>query len=158
MYIVESQREANVLKQAIQLNEELFPRNENYSLSTWLSLRVFVLYTVEGTFVGYCATKYMKLNGEWGMYIYSFAISPESRGKGYGELLLRHVIDKLEEEMETTENIILWVRLTNITAINLYKKVGFTITKVMEELYDGEDGYVMKKVINDNTISNDNYR
>jgi len=38
------------------------------------------------------------------------------------------------------------VRVTNMPAINLYRKLGFQITKTIKSYYmDGEDAYVMSR-------------
>ena len=62
--------------------------------------------------------------------------------QGYGEKLLYHVMDKLDEY----SSIFLEVRKSNFPAINLYLKFGFSELGIREKYYnDGEDAIIMKR-------------
>jgi ribosomal protein S18 acetylase RimI-like enzyme len=55
----------------------------------------------------------------------SVYLRPEFRGQGIGERLIRSVLEKLTTSTYVTE-VNLFVTTTQIAAINLYKKCGFT--------------------------------
>jgi ribosomal-protein-alanine N-acetyltransferase len=55
--------------------------------------------------------------------VYNIAIAPEFRRRGIGEALLRHMIDKAEQDSCTL--VTLEVRSSNQAAMALYEKLGF---------------------------------
>ena len=57
------------------------------------------------------------------LYLGSFEINEEYRGKGYGEKFLNLLIDKLKEW--NIDYLTLYVSVNNIIASKLYKKLGF---------------------------------
>ena len=74
--------------------------------------------------------------------ILNFAIDIAYQHQGYGEKLLYHVMDKLDEY----SSIFLEVRKSNFPAINLYLKFGFSELGIREKYYnDGEDAIIMKR-------------
>ncbi len=90
------------------------------------------------------------ITGYIGMYI-SFeeaditnvAVSPSHRQKGYGNALVASAIQKAKEKQ--IERIFLEVRVSNLPAIALYKKMGFENLGVRKNFYDypKEDAYIM---------------
>jgi len=77
-------------------------------------------------------------------HIISIAVDPDHRGKGIGERLVKALLEKFKEN--GMKKVRLEVRISNIAAINLYKKLGFTIEKRLKNYYpDGEDCYIMTK-------------
>lgn len=76
-------------------------------------------------------------------HVSTIAIDPEWRGLGLGELLLLELIERalaLEAEMITLE-----VRLSNVTAQNLYEKYGFEYVGRRKRYYrdNNEDAHIM---------------
>ena len=65
--------------------------------------------------------------------------------QGYGEKMLRHLLQAAKEN--ECEFAHLEVRVSNIKAINLYKKLGFEILRVRKGYYsdNNEDAYDMMK-------------
>lgn len=74
---------------------------------------------------------------------YIFVIN-EYRRKSIAYKLIKYVVDNYD-----FENITLEVNVNNVSAINLYKKLGFKIIGIRKKYYDGIDGYLME-VKNDN--------
>ena len=73
----------------------------------------------------------------------NIAVLPEMRGRGLGEELLRAML-----EQGTKMGIIYWtleVRVSNIAAIKLYEKVGFTSAGIRPGYYEKprEDANIM---------------
>jgi ribosomal-protein-alanine N-acetyltransferase len=73
----------------------------------------------------------------------NLAVHPDERGKGVGRFLLNHMV----EEAVTREVETLWleVRVSNESAIRLYRKLGFEKVGVRRKYYDDtqEDAIVM---------------
>jgi ribosomal-protein-alanine N-acetyltransferase len=77
----------------------------------------------------------------------NIAVHPDFRGKGIGEALMRHVIDKVRKNGATF--MALEVRLSNAAAVTLYKKLGFDILGTRKNYYTNpdEDAYLMGLVL-----------
>lgn len=77
---------------------------------------------------------------------YSLCLLPAHRGQGLVEFYLR---ERLQGFAEKYKKIGLEVRVSNTRAQHLYRKLGFTMKKVLAHYYpDGEDGYRMLKKLN----------
>lgn len=76
-------------------------------------------------------------------HITTIGVSPEYRGRGFGELLLLELFD--EAMRRGAEWVTLEVRVSNETAQALYGKYGFTRQGVRRRYYsdNGEDAYIM---------------
>ncbi len=77
-------------------------------------------------------------------HISTIATHPESRGRGYGEVLLAGMFGKALELR--AEYIVLEVRVSNIVAQRLYDKYGFRKYRRIRNYYrkDHEDAYDMR--------------
>jgi ribosomal-protein-alanine N-acetyltransferase len=76
-------------------------------------------------------------------HLISIAVRPDSRRKGLGEALLV----ELEKRISKERPLRLEVRQSNLAAIQLYSKRGFTKTGVADGYYgDGENAITMDKV------------
>ncbi|MBP8601509.1 MAG: ribosomal protein S18-alanine N-acetyltransferase [Candidatus Saccharicenans sp.] len=80
--------------------------------------------------------------------INNVAIHPDYQGKGYGELTLRYVIERLGENK--AQLVTLEVRTSNRPAISLYRKLGFDIFGIRKNYYTNpvEDAYLMGLILN----------
>jgi ribosomal-protein-alanine N-acetyltransferase len=77
-------------------------------------------------------------------HIVSIAVLPQYRHKGIGEALIKSAMEGMR--LYNAKQCFLEVRVTNTPAINLYKKLGYEITRTIRGYYsDGEDAYVMSK-------------
>jgi ribosomal-protein-alanine N-acetyltransferase len=76
-------------------------------------------------------------------HITTIGVHPDHRGQGVGELIFLGLAD-LATEMRATR-LTLEVRVSNITAQNLYRKYGLEVTGVRKRYYsdNGEDAYIM---------------
>ncbi|MBD63046.1 MAG: ribosomal-protein-alanine N-acetyltransferase [Gammaproteobacteria bacterium] len=77
-------------------------------------------------------------------HLLNFAIDPLHQGKGSGKKLLHQVI--LQNKALGIKVISLEVRVSNLIAINLYEKFGFTKDAIRSDYYSGplkEDALLM---------------
>jgi len=85
--------------------------------------------------------------GMWKLFenadITNIAVKEEYRKKGYGKLLLETLLNECKKQ--NTEYVHLEVRVSNDSAINLYKSYGFEIINIRKGYYEDnhEDAYVM---------------
>lgn len=92
--------------------------------------------------IGYIGVWVPKPNAE----ILTLYIKEEYRKKEYGFALLYFVMEELEKEH--IESVTLEVRMSNIAAVSLYKKLGFEHVSTRKNYYkDGEDALLMYKLI-----------
>lgn len=80
--------------------------------------------------------------------ISKIAVLKEYQNNGYGTKLLEFIINNLKIENSEVHFITLEVRVSNIIAINLYKKFNFEIVNVKKNYYENkEDALYMVKGI-----------
>ena len=72
--------------------------------------------------------------------LYSLAIGNDFQNKGLAKRILEYSFEKLKDKDFSLE-----VKVSNEVAINLYKKFGFEIKKVLKDYYKDCDGYLMYK-------------
>ncbi len=73
---------------------------------------------VDGALAGYYVASQIADQAE----LLNIAVSPERQGRGYGVLLLNHLIESLSPDIK---ELFLEVRASNLAAIALYEKLGF---------------------------------
>ena len=76
--------------------------------------------------------------------ITNVAVSPAHRKKGYGEAIVSKAVELAKEKQ--LEMILLEVRVSNVPAISLYKKMGFEEIGMRKNFYEHpvEDAIIMK--------------
>lgn len=98
--------------------------------------KLFFVLEDEGKIIGYV------MADEERNLIVSIAVHPDYRRKGYGKMLMEHVLKFMKGK------VILQVRKSNEAAINFYKKLGFRRVGEIRKYYiDGEDAILMSKMI-----------
>ena len=98
----------------------------------------FLVLTVNNEILGYGVVDHWEDHD----HLISIAVRPDSRRKGFGEALLV----ELEKRLSKERLLRLEVRHSNLTAIHLYSKRGFTKTGLVEGYYgDGENAIIMEK-------------
>jgi ribosomal-protein-alanine N-acetyltransferase len=132
------------LAQVGQIEKASFPERP-YSRLDFLSYLLiardgFIVASRERSVVGYVIAISQGREGS----IQSIAVSPDSRGKGVGEMLMRSAIDHLAGKCDRVQ---LLVDANNGTAIRLYHKLSFEDTgKVVRRYYpNGGDAVEMAR-------------
>jgi|GEM_PF-2530493 ribosomal protein S18 acetylase RimI-like enzyme len=90
--------------------------------------------------VGYCQVihKAHSINFNSGAKINALSVLPSKRGQGIGTLLLTEAIRTLQNTPKV-QNIYLDVAKSNMTAIKLYKKLGFLKVGELKNLFTKND-------------------
>lgn len=143
-----------VVRQATKADAEAIYAIETDSFSTPWSLesvireleeqkeRIYFLVEEDGQAVAYA--------GAWMVYdegqITNIAVRPDNRREGYGAIVTRKLIKELFNRGMT--EIFLEVRISNIAALALYRRLGFTVKGVRKAYYTNptEDAYIMSLV------------
>ncbi len=141
------------LERVVWINRTCLP--ENYSPTFFMSHhyqypRAFLVAEVNGEVVGYimCRVELGLSNLKFGLakkgHIISIAVLPQYRRRGIGETLMRKAMEAMKSYGAT--EYYLEVRVSNVPAISLYKKLNYSIVKRIPGYYlDGEDAYVMAR-------------
>jgi len=142
------------LQRVMYINRTCLP--ENYTSFFFLDLYrrfplTFLVAEENGEVVGYIMCRVETGLPNFGLFgiikkghVVSIAVMPEHRGKGIGYTLMKEAMKNMEKY--NAKECFLEVRVSNQPAINLYKKLGFQIVKVITHYYmDGEDAYLMAR-------------
>ena len=99
----------------------------------------YVLEDDRQTIAGYAGLWHVLDEGQ----ITNIALLKTYRGQGYGELLLRVLMEKAWQQ--GCKDIFLEVRFSNMTALALYRKIGYEVVSVRKKYYSEpiEDAYIM---------------
>ncbi len=145
---------AGDLDQVININRLCLPENyapyffmENYKRFPHSFLVAEVLDRVVGYVMGRVENSYSLLKTFKNGHIISIAVLPNYRRMGIGESLIKSV-EKSFKNYYGVHKLTLEVRVTNLPAISLYRKLGFRIkNKLMCYYQDGENAYLMEKLL-----------
>lgn len=101
------------------------------------NMTTYNLFLCDKVVVGYYS--YLHIFDE--AHIMNVAILPEYQGLGYGNEMMKSLLDLTAEQ--GLPNVTLEVRRSNVRAINLYEKHGFNLVGVRPKYYmDGEDALI----------------
>lgn len=104
----------------------------------------------DGCVAGYICTMLVLDEGE----ILDVAVRRDFRGQGVGGMLLARAITDLKARGGRT--LSLEVRVSNASAIALYRRFGFVETGLRKRYYEnGEDAILMEYTPNDNEVRSD---
>ncbi|MEM1543922.1 MAG: ribosomal protein S18-alanine N-acetyltransferase [Candidatus Bathyarchaeia archaeon] len=139
------------LNQVMYINQTCLP--ENYSTYFFVDLytnfpETFIVAEEDNRVVGYIMCRIESGFSGLGLikrgHVISIAVLPEYRRRGIGEALLKEALEAMATYYGV-KDCYLEVRVSNMPAINLYKKMGFKIEKTIRGYYaDGENAYLMR--------------
>ena len=120
---------------------------------------IFLVAEINGRIVGYIMcrieTSLLDLRHfSWGKrgHTISIAVLPQYRRRGIGYALVSNALKAMSKTYGAKE-CYLEVRVSNTPAINLYRKLGFEVQRVIKGYYaDGEDAYMMVKKLQNNSL------
>ena len=137
------------LSQVLKLNLRCFRNGDNYTKYTFdyllnepttLSYR---MVTPADELVGFAFVMVKESNAA---HITTIGVAPEHRRRGIAIRLLEHMETALAKREIGT--IMLEVRVSNVSAQDLYKHCGYTIVQRINKYYsDGEDCFLMMKAV-----------
>jgi ribosomal-protein-alanine N-acetyltransferase len=135
----------------VNINKVCLP--ENYSPVFFLEHhyedpRIFLVAEVDGKVAGYnmCRVEFGVSNLKTAFarkgHVISIAVMQDYRRIGIGRRLMEMGMQRVKESGAT--EMFLEVRVSNNSAIELYRSLGFKVAKVAEGYYrDGENAYLM---------------
>jgi ribosomal-protein-alanine N-acetyltransferase len=142
------------LQGVMQINRVCLP--ENYTDFFFIDLHqrfpeTFIVAEEDGKIAGYIMCRIEVGLSNYGLgglvrkgHVVSIAVMPQSRRKGTAKALINRALEGMA--YYKAKQCFLEVRVTNESAISLYKKLGFEVTRTINGYYsDGEDAYVMTK-------------
>jgi ribosomal-protein-alanine N-acetyltransferase len=138
----------------MRINQIALP--ENYSPDFFMDLydrfpATFIVAEEDNKIVGYMmcriennlfgfASGYTKKG-----HVISIAVLPGHQHKGIGEALMKEALQNMKALYKAKE-CYLEVRVSNLPALALYKKLGFTTKRTLQHYYaNNESAYVMTK-------------
>jgi ribosomal-protein-alanine N-acetyltransferase len=135
----------------VQLDRRCFKPIDAYAWYEFLGLCLWpgvitLKALVDGQLAGFIAGDPRRPEGH--TIIVTIAVDPRYQRRGIGERLLRAV-----EARSTLPRLQLMVRISNLPALHLYRKLNYTIVETWPRYYeDGEDAYVMEKTLTPNPL------
>ena len=135
------------LAEVLRLNIRCFRNGDNYTKYTFeyllgeprtLSYRVV---TPEDELVAFA---FAMCNENNAAHLTTIGVAPEHRRRGIARLLLAHIENALRARDIST--IMLEVRVSNVDAQSLYRKLGYSVVQRVIKYYNnGEDCFLMMK-------------
>ena len=101
---------------------------------------------LDGQYAGFSLEQDNKLMGYYlslfvldEVTLMDITVAPDSRGKGYGKVLIEHLVEQCRAKNIT--GIWLEVRRSNTVAIELYESSGFVLVEHRENYYPAAQGH-----------------
>jgi len=142
------------LEKVMRINQVCLP--ENYSTFFFMDLHerypeTFIVAEVAGDVVGYIMCRIESGLPDFGLFgltkrghVISIAVLPEYQRKGIGEALMKEAMVRMRQYK--AKECYLEVRVSNLSAINMYNKLGFETSRTVRGYYaDGEDAAIMTR-------------
>lgn len=146
------------LERVIYINRTCLP--ENYPSYFFMDHfrrfpETFIVAEEDGVVVGYIMCRietgllnFRPLGISRRGHVISIAVLPPYRNRGIGCALVKRALEAMARRYKAKE-CYLEVRVSNLPAINLYKKMHFEVRRVVRGYYaDGEDAYIMVRRLN----------
>jgi len=144
------------VQEVMRINHTTLPENYPYPFFVEILRRYpksFIIAEKDGEIVGYMMNRIEK--GLAGIFttglhrvskghVVSIAVLPDHRRKGIGKKLMLEGMKAMKEY--GAEEFVLECRITNESALAMYKSLGFTVVRELSGYYhDGESAYLMSK-------------
>ncbi|MDH5448134.1 MAG: ribosomal protein S18-alanine N-acetyltransferase [Candidatus Bathyarchaeota archaeon] len=142
------------LEKVVSINRVCLP--ENYSHYFFMDIyerysATFIVAEQEQNIVGYIMCRIETGFSSFGLFgipkkghVVSVAVLPGHQHKGIGSALMKEAMKNMR--LYRAKECYLEVRVSNVPAVNMYKKLGFQVVRTKRGYYaDEEDAYVMAK-------------
>ncbi|XP_064080717.1 N-alpha-acetyltransferase 20 [Palaemon carinicauda] len=135
-------------------NVNLDPLTETYGLSFYLQYLAHwpeyfqVAESPSGVIMGYIMGKAEGHGENWHGHVTALTVAPEYRRLGLAKQLMA-ILEDISEKKRCFF-VDLFVRVSNLVAITMYKKLGYIVYRVVLQYYSGdpdEDAYDMRKAL-----------
>jgi ribosomal-protein-alanine N-acetyltransferase len=150
------------LEKVMHINQICLP--ENYSPYFFIDLyekypSTFIVAEMDREVIGYIMcrierdfTSFSSFGISKKAHVVSIAVLPEYQKKGVGTTLMKEAMSNMP--LYKARECYLEVRVSNTTAVSMYKRLGFQIIRKNSAYYaDGEDAYVMAKKLETQNLS-----
>lgn len=106
-------------------------------------MAIYLVATIDGKVVGYGGMWHVVTEG----HITNIAVADEYKHKGVGSAIVERLLEIADEK--DMLGVTLEVRVSNQSALGLYKKYGFVLSGIRKEYYEDnkEDAYIMWKYL-----------
>lgn len=135
------------LTEVLLLNQRCFRKGENYTKHTFsflLSESNTLSYRVVMPAGKIVAFIFITVTEDGSGHITTIGVAPEHRRRGLARRLLVYTEEALKKRNVNT--IFLEVRVDNLPAQNLYRRLGYAIVQRLPKYYNsGDDGFLMVK-------------
>ncbi|XP_063899895.1 N-alpha-acetyltransferase 20-like [Zophobas morio] len=135
-------------------NINLDPLTETFNIGFYLQYLVawpnlsVVAEAPDGKLMGYVIGKVEGTSTDFHGHVTALAVAPEYRRLGLGESLM-HILEDSSERVDAYF-VDLFVRVSNVVAINMYKKLCYVVYQRVLDYYSGispEDAFDMRKAL-----------
>eukprot|EP00922_Rhytidocystis_sp_ex-Travisia-forbesii_P002496 GHVS01003690.1.p1 GENE.GHVS01003690.1~~GHVS01003690.1.p1 ORF type:complete len:187 (-),score=29.01 GHVS01003690.1:229-789(-) len=83
---------------------------------------------------------------DWHGHVTALSVAPEMRRTGLAKRLMQEILETVSEKVFGCYYVDLFVRMSNTTAIDFYRKLGYSVYRVVHKYYSGaEDAFDMRK-------------
>jgi [ribosomal protein S18]-alanine N-acetyltransferase len=138
------------LAEVLRLNIRCFRNGDSYTKYTFeylLNEPRTLSYRVVTPADDLVAFAFVMVNEEHSAHLTTIGVAPEHRRRGIAANLIRHIENALSQREINT--LVLEVRVSNVSAQDLYRKMGFSVVQRIPRYYNnGEDCFLMMKAIN----------
>jgi [ribosomal protein S18]-alanine N-acetyltransferase len=134
--------DALVHLEAIAFEGDRFSRRQLWHLLHRANALTLLVEDAEGRVLGHGILLFRRHSRR--VRLYSLCIHPEAQGLGLG----RQLLEALEQAacQRGAERLVLEVRIDNRIALRLYRRMGFCLTRWLDDYYaDGCAGWQMEK-------------
>jgi len=135
------------ISELLRLNLRCFPEGDSYNKHTFnylLNEPTTLSYQIVTPSEDLVAFAFVMINGNGAAHLTTIGVAPEHRRRGLGLRLIEHLEKLLKQKQVGT--IILEVRVGNLPAQNLYRRMGYAVVQRINNYYNnGEDCYLMMK-------------
>jgi [ribosomal protein S18]-alanine N-acetyltransferase len=135
------------LQEVLLLNQRCFRKGENYTKHTFaylLSEPNTLSYRIASATEKLVAFIFITIAEDGVGHITTIGVAPEHRRRGLAQKLMLHAEEALRKRDINT--IFLEVRVDNLAAQTLYRRLGYAIVQRLPKYYNGgEDGFLMVK-------------